>query len=187
MTNETYRYKCGALYEYSEKNAAYVCVFSSTCSTKSGAVRAYRRALDKEQCDLAHLGQKPHWSARNRPLAAKQIETFTAAYIVAMMWSSTDENDGALDLNYNEDDIAPETMLRIRADCASFCYANGVWLGDKMEQGGHDFWLTRCGHGAGFWDRDGIYPQPNSNTALTKASEGFGNIDPYIADGKVYL
>tara|TARA_R110000824_G_scaffold17906_6_gene71733 strand:- start:122 stop:517 length:396 start_codon:yes stop_codon:yes gene_type:complete len=111
-----------------------------------------------------------------------QIETFTTAYIDAMLWSSTDETGEPLDSNYDSDDIDPETMLRIQADCASFCYANEVWLGNKMEQGGHDFWLTRCGHGVGFWDKIDVYPHKGSNDMLTKAAEGFGNIDPYVSD-----
>lgn len=80
-------------------------------------------------------------------------------------------------------------MLRIAADCASFCYAQQVWIGDNYEQAGRDFWLTRCGHGAGFWDRDaGTYPHEASNDILTKASEAFGNLDPYIGDdNQIYI
>ena len=49
---------------------------------------------------------------------------------------------------------------------------------------GHDFWLTRCGHGAGFWDGD--RPEPAA-TVLTKASKAYGEVDLYIGDdGKVY-
>ncbi|MDH1266753.1 hypothetical protein N5C81_03870 [Rhizobium pusense] len=45
---------------------------------------------------------------------------------------------------------------------------------------GHDFWLTRCDHGAGFWDGD--WPEPAAS-ALTEASKEFGNIDLYVGDG----
>lgn len=44
---------------------------------------------------------------------------------------------------------------------------------------GHDFWLTRCGHGAGFWDGD--WPEPAA-TALTEASKAFRNVDLYVGD-----
>jgi hypothetical protein len=44
---------------------------------------------------------------------------------------------------------------------------------------GHDFWLTREGHGAGFWDGD--YPEPQA-TRLTKASKAYGGFDLYIGD-----
>lgn len=44
---------------------------------------------------------------------------------------------------------------------------------------GHDFWLTRSGHGAGFWDGD--WPEPAAST-LDKASKEFGNVDLYVGD-----
>jgi hypothetical protein len=48
---------------------------------------------------------------------------------------------------------------------------------------GHDFWLTRCGHGAGYWDR-GL---EHIGDALTIASEKFGNIDLIVeSDGRIY-
>ncbi len=49
---------------------------------------------------------------------------------------------------------------------------------------GHDFWLTRCGHGAGFWDGD--WPEPAASV-LTEASKEFGNVDLYVGDdGQIY-
>ncbi|OQM74930.1 hypothetical protein [Manganibacter manganicus] len=45
---------------------------------------------------------------------------------------------------------------------------------------GHDFWLTRCRHGAGFWDGD--WPEPAA-TILDNAAKAFGNADLYIGDG----
>lgn len=53
----------------------------------------------------------------------------------------------------------------------------------SYEQAGHDFWLTRNGHGAGFWDR-GLDSQIedeqgdmwNLGDALTSASKMFGEI-----------
>lgn len=50
---------------------------------------------------------------------------------------------------------------------------------------GHDFWLTRNGHGAGFWDGD--WPEPHASI-LTEASKTFGETDLYIGDdGKVHV
>lgn len=47
------------------------------------------------------------------------------------------------------------------ADCREFIAACGELFraaieldGYSAEQFGHDFWLSRCGHGTGFWDRD---------------------------------
>ncbi len=52
------------------------------------------------------------------------------------------------------------------------------------ESAGLDFWLTRCGHGAGFWDGD--WKEPHA-AALDALSKQFGNVDLYVGDdGKIY-
>lgn len=45
------------------------------------------------------------------------------------------------------------------------------------EQLGHDLWLTRQGHGAGFWDRG--YPYEIGNE-LTEYAKALGTVDIYI-------
>lgn len=52
------------------------------------------------------------------------------------------------------------------------CRAMSIDLADyDMAQVGHDLWLTRNGHGAGFWDRPKIYGTANASlfTAFAKA------------------
>lgn len=69
----------------------------------------------------------------------------------------------------------PEAIEKAKADCADFlayCAGKGIQtsgLADEML--GHDFWLTRNRHGAGFWDGD--YPEPLGRQ-LTDASHTFG-------------
>lgn len=47
----------------------------------------------------------------------------------------------------------------------------------------HDFWLTRCGHGCGFWDGD--YGELGDR--LTTAAKAFGEVDLYVGDdGLIY-
>lgn len=49
---------------------------------------------------------------------------------------------------------------------------------------GHDFWLTRVGHGAGFWDGD--WPEPAA-TLLDTASKRAGTRELYANEsGEVY-
>ena len=50
--------------------------------------------------------------------------------------------------------------------------------GYTEEQAGIDFWLTRNGHGAGFWDRDLGFV----GDMLTKAAQSFGPCDIYAGD-----
>jgi hypothetical protein len=44
---------------------------------------------------------------------------------------------------------------------------------------GHDFWLTRNGHGAGFWDGDWTEP---AATILTNAAKAFDECNLYLGD-----
>ena len=42
-----------------------------------------------------------------------------------------------------------------------------------------DFWLTRNGHGAGFWDGDRKAPHSDK---LTELSKSFGQVDLFVGD-----
>lgn len=117
-------------------------------------------------------------------------QRFLDAYIECALWSSTDNADDSggqpLDENYDESDLAPETLAAFKRDCESFQEANAADLamrGVDIDQAGHDFWLTRNGHGAGFWDR-GL---GELGERLTKASKVFGSVDLVIGDdGKIH-
>ena len=118
----------------------------------------------------------------------QEIEQFVSSYIQAALWSYVDDGDEPLDLNYDKDDLAPETLASMRLDCKAFIDVNGIpKYNDAQytdaEKAGHDFWLTRCGHGAGFWDRAELSKQDQDR--LTEASNGFGNIDLYVSDDKI--
>lgn len=109
------------------------------------------------------------------------IDAFTSAYIEAALWSSVDDNDQPLDKNYGLYNIAPQTLSCMIADCERFQRENAEALLERGdEQGGHDFWLTRNGHGAGFWDGD----WPEHGDELTKAAKAFGEVDLYVGDDK---
>lgn len=117
------------------------------------------------------------------------MNDFTRQYLVTALWSSTDESreDGGdpLDRNYGIEDIDPATIAAAQADCDRFRVEAGDLLDEHSDptMGAHDFWLTRNGHGAGFWDGD----WPVGGDALTALSKTFGEVDLYIGDdGKIY-
>jgi hypothetical protein len=75
------------------------------------------------------------------------------AYVECALWSSTDEAGEPLD-DEMEYLISEETQAEMAADCEAFYAANAADLADiDAVEAGHDFWLTRNRHGAGFWDR----------------------------------
>lgn len=118
------------------------------------------------------------------------IETMLASYIECALWSShdnADDNGGEpLDANYGPDDISDKSRAKMRRDCADFIRYNRADIGDKYDQAGHDFWLTRNRHGAGFWDRGhGFWP--NDGEGLTESAHGFGETSLVIGDdGKIH-
>ncbi len=120
---------------------------------------------------------------RNAGEEAAGLDEFVTAYATCALWSSTDNSDEQggepLDRHHDVDDIAPETMASMVADCKAFRELAGDLLAGLDEsQCGHDFWLTRNGHGTGFWDR-GLGAV---GAALTKHCKSFGGVDLYVGD-----
>lgn len=110
------------------------------------------------------------------------FEKFFDAYVACALWSSTDDNGEPLDL-YSADDIDPKTLEAMRGDCKDFIETNATLLdGLDAGQSGHDFWLTRNGHGAGFWDR-GLGEVGDKLTAKCKP---YGSFDLYEVEGVIH-
>lgn len=121
---------------------------------------------------------------RNHPFFQQYVET--------ALWSSNDESDPntggePMDQNYSIDDISEDTLNEMLRDCDAFYNENYDLMADDDHddmdsRGGHDFWLTRNGHGAGFWDGDWKH-----GDELTEASHAYGEYDLYVGDdGVIY-
>lgn len=119
-----------------------------------------------------------------------KIDNFTRSYITTMLWAETDQSNDQggdpLDANYSGEDIDEDSLERIVKDCKAFQdRAASLLDGLDLETAGHDFWLTRNGHGAGFWDGD---YKKDIGEALTKLSKQFDAIDVVVGDdGKLHV
>lgn len=115
------------------------------------------------------------------------VEEAIAAYIDCALWSSTtmDDEPMPLDEDYNSDDLTEQAWDSMRTDVIAFCDANSADIENmQATQVGHDFWLTRNGHGAGFWDR-GLGALGDR---LTSAAHAYGSCDLYVGDDdKLYI
>ena len=129
------------------------------------------------------------------------LDEFTRHYIICALWAENDQSDpetggNPLDDNYTIDNVAPECLEVMIADCSKFQMENvddiAAWKEPGAKHGGHsaeemagyDFWLTRNGHGAGFWDGDW---DEEVGKRLTTASDKFGCVNLIIGDdGKIY-
>lgn len=89
------------------------------------------------------------------------IQTMTDAYIEAVYFTET----GDTDQPESDADLSAHTKMTAYIDCRNFYCAATEQLGVHpghidWTQVGHDLWLTRNGHGTGFWDRDdSVYGQ----------------------------
>lgn len=96
-------------------------------------------------------------------------------------------NPAPLADNYGADDVAPAALESIREDCQAFYDHNAADLADwSPGQAGHDFYLTRNGHGAGFWDRGA----GAAGDRLADAARVYGTseLNPFYAeDGQLGL
>lgn len=122
----------------------------------------------------------------------KSHRQFVIGYLDCALWSSTDDDGTPLDSNYDLNDITPECFSACLKACRAFIalvwktieHETDVfdeWKG--YEYAGHDFWLTRNGHGTGFWDRD----YGGFEDELTELSKRFREFDLYVGDdGLIY-
>ena len=122
----------------------------------------------------------------------ERVAAATQQYLVTGLWSCTDEDGEPLDSTHTLDDITPEALAEATTDVASFLDANAELLTQARvlrpdyddSMAAHDFWLTRNGHGAGFWDRGlGVV-----GDELTVNVRPYGSADLYVGDdARVHL
>jgi len=117
-----------------------------------------------------------------------KLDEFTRQYLETALWSSTDilengEMGSPLDENYGIEDFDDDTLESLITDCEAFQVENWDMISSNLGQAGHDFWLTRNRHGAGFWDGD--WPE-EIGKILTDRSHVYGSVDLYSHEGKVY-
>lgn len=145
-----------------------------------------------------------HFTEHAVALAGADIDAIVDGYLDCQLWAGLDmdrDDDGTnppLDENYGRDDIDPEYVDKVRAEltevvtehplavrmylAAIQCgeYASG---GTRSEHFGHDFYLTREGHGAGFWDR-GLGELGDYLTGIAKA---YGSAEQLFDNGEGVL
>jgi hypothetical protein len=120
------------------------------------------------------------------------MDEFVRAYLTCALWATTDEREGhegePLDKHHTFTEIAPETLLGAIGDCQKFREENAKALeGYPDAQAGHDLFLTRCGHGTGYWDRQQKYTTEANEKILTDAAHAMGEVWFYVGDdGKIY-
>jgi hypothetical protein len=146
------------------------------------------------------------------PGALDGADDFTAAYVQALFFTDNavnaddgrtfeaqaaddeTENEGSFPNSATAEDIAPETLELIKGDCAAFQTEAAHLLAQAYERdgytaarAGHDFWLTRNGHGAGYWDRSEL-DAGKLGDALTEIAKRYREAESYFGDdGRIHI
>ena len=117
------------------------------------------------------------------------MKEILSAYLTCALWSSTQDDGSPFDDGYGIEDFSPESIQAAEKeinDFLSLLEAENILWEESLseEQFGHDFWLTRNHHGAGFWDR-GL---GDLGKKLTEWAHSYGSSDVYLGDdGVVHL
>lgn len=122
----------------------------------------------------------------------QDLDKFTLGYLETSLWATLDENDLPLDQDHDLTDFPGAELRRAADECRKFQEDNAELIERALEAGfshgpdygpeghlGYDFFLTRNGHGAGFWDGD--YPN-DIGDLLTAAAKKFKESKPYVGD-----
>ena len=148
-----------------------------------GSAQARRRCIEVIRSAQAQGDNAP--SKRN-------LDEMFNAYVETALWSSTAEDDTPLDRLDAE--VADSALASMRKDVESFARENAHLIESadvathrygRWGRAGHDFWLTRNGHGAGFWDGD--WEPEATAERLTDAAHAYGETYLYVGDdGMIY-
>lgn len=162
-------------------------------------IQAYAESIAKGPLNWSPSGGSAAILAPLSPTGDQSIEAlvrktpFVLGYVVAALWTEQDNlSEGSAIQN-----VSDVSLRKAYNDCEAFVAANVEFLdaaygiypssGDGSsppEQAGHDFWLTRNGHGAGYWDR-GL---GHIGDKLAEAANATGVCDLVEGDdGKLYF
>lgn len=116
-----------------------------------------------------------------------RVDSFTQGYLDCAEWLLDDEVDRDRLRGW-----AKRAIDAAATDCTQFQRENAADLeryeeatGRDMASAGHDFFLTRNHHGAGFLDREG--DDQAVLDRLTEASHAYGDADTYTHRNLIYF
>lgn len=102
-------------------------------------------------------------------------QIFIDAYIECALWAEDDDSD-----TWTQAVLSDDARATLRNDASTFydtheadvlAYYEGVAIA------GHDLWLTRRGHGAGFWEHS-----DDVSSRLNDAAKALGDCELYVGD-----
>lgn len=106
-----------------------------------------------------------------------QFDEFEAAYFEAALWTAELDDCTIYEIDEKHIENSKKELAAFRAsDAYKAAIETHLWT---EAQAGHDFWLTRNHHGAGFWDRYSEGAGYDLGKALSELSEKYSEIYLY--------
>lgn len=146
--------------------------------------------------DHADLGKLQRWAiglrdkmleARVDSVAGSYVDEMTEAYIECALWTAPEDmirpTSGQFDASPYLSRIPKETREEARAECLTFYTKHHHDLdGWDGGQAGHDLWLSRNGHGTGFFDRSEL-GEKDARERLQTAARALPERSIYVGRG----
>ncbi len=114
--------------------------------------------------------------------ADEYTETCVNAYLACALWASTDDDGEPLDYTFDTDAFPISQRNAAVHDVRAFLEMYPPARNLPAAALGYDLWLTRNGHGAGFWDRG-----YDDGDVLTEHAHNLGSVDIYVHRGRLYF
>jgi hypothetical protein len=128
------------------------------------------------------------------------MDELTKHYLVAALWTATDEDGNPLDSKHIVEDFSTEAIARAENDVKKFkkSVENSIhlrvndsnskelleeWFNLDDQQTGHDLSLTRNHQGCGFWEYD--HTSKELGDILTDCAHKLGEISVWESNGKL--
>src|SRR6056300_403211 len=105
-------------------------------------------------------------------ITEEKVSATLEAYCQAASWADGNDMEPSADFE--------RTARRDVAEFLKLVALKGIDVEGRLDEVGHDFWLTRNRHGAGFWDGDWA----DDGDTLTELAHSFGEteFDPDLSD-----
>lgn len=107
-------------------------------------------------------------------------------YLSSALWSSVDDACEPFDRRFDPSDFSLADRTAAKVDLEGFLtsvenagLADVLDTPDAMDRWPHDLWLSRNGHGAGFFDRPEIYGGQANADKLQALAKAMGECDVY--------
>lgn len=149
-------------------------------------VHAWHTAANLADVFQLQAQQYALWDAG---VTVDQYVAVYSGYRASALWTSCMVNeDGTEGVHFDEIDagFTVQAQASMREDVTAFVTGCAEEIRQFLDitgldwgQVGHDFWLTRNRHGAGFWDRGAAGPAVDT---LVEESHGFGESTLYLND-----